>query len=156
MNCPICKNPEYQELDYGGYFYRGAEYPLVSCKFCGLKYILNDLSDKDIADLYQEEKYFDAEYAGGATHSYEENKSAQNKKADFALKFISHFKSGGKLLDVGCAGGYFVERARDKYNYEAKGIELSEHMVKFAKSRGLDVHAAHAKQRLGVGVTIWR
>lgn len=106
---------------------------------CSLEFILNNLSEQDIAALYQEEKYFDSEYAGGAECSYEQNKDEQYKKAEHALNFIARYKKAGKLLDVGCAGGYFVEYAKRQYNYDAKGVEPSPVMVRLARARGHDV-----------------
>ncbi|MEW6489603.1 MAG: class I SAM-dependent methyltransferase [Thermodesulfobacteriota bacterium] len=47
-------------------------------------------------------------------------------------------RPGGRLLDVGCAYGFFVEQARAA-GWDARGIDLSEHAVAAARSRGLPV-----------------
>jgi SAM-dependent methyltransferase len=45
---------------------------------------------------------------------------------------------GSRALDVGCAGGAFVQAAKT-YGYNAEGRELSKRLVKSARSRGLNV-----------------
>ncbi len=42
-----------------------------------------------------------------------------------------------KILDVGCGNGAFLQNLKGKY--KAKGIDISEEMVKISKSKGLDV-----------------
>jgi 2-polyprenyl-3-methyl-5-hydroxy-6-metoxy-1,4-benzoquinol methylase len=45
--------------------------------------------------------------------------------------------SGGKLLELGCAYGFFLAEA--KPYFEVHGIEVSDSAVRFCRSRGLDV-----------------
>ena len=52
---------------------------------------------------------------------------------------IKRYVPRGQLLDIGCAGGYLLEVARDEFGYDVKGIEVSEEMSTRARSRGLDV-----------------
>ena len=42
-----------------------------------------------------------------------------------------------KILDVGCGNGAFLQNLKGKY--KAKGIDISQEMVKISKSKGLDV-----------------
>ena len=45
---------------------------------------------------------------------------------------------GSRVLDVGCAGGAFVEAAR-RFGYKATGLEPSRQLASSARARGLDV-----------------
>ncbi|KAF5437527.1 SAM-dependent methyltransferase [Candidatus Methanophagaceae archaeon] len=49
------------------------------------------------------------------------------------LKIIQTYKATGKLLDVGCGPGFFLEYA--ERNYEVYGIDISEYAVRAAKQR---------------------
>lgn len=55
------------------------------------------------------------------------------------VEFLRRHKSAGSLLDIGCASGYFLARAREK-GFEAHGIEVSEWAVQEGRKRlGLDI-----------------
>lgn len=140
IRCPLCNSSHFQSLDYGGYFYNDTRMPLVKCKQCSLKFIVHNLSNSDINLLYQEEKYFDSEYAGGAQEDYVSNKKEMKDKAVACLSIIRKYKKAGRILDIGCAGGYFLETARDMFNYVPVGIELSEKMCKVASALGFTVY----------------
>lgn len=47
------------------------------------------------------------------------------------LRLIRRFKLGGKLLDIGCAYGFFVDAALD--HFEAYGIDISQFAVRKSK-----------------------
>ena len=139
MKCPLCNNKEYKELNYGGYFYKNKKMPLVKCRNCSLKYIIHNLSIKEIKQLYNEPTYFDSEYGGGADKKYIENKAELDKKAINILNLINKHKKNCELLEIGCAGGYFLNKAK-KCGYKVTGIELSKEMVNFARNIGLKVY----------------
>ena len=96
---------------------------------------------------------FRPELAGAArrtyeTGAYEEVRGAHYTEAEVAarrrdarvrLAFLAPHAPGGRLLDVGAAGGAFVAEARDA-GYDARGIEPT------------PAFAAHARERLGVDV----
>lgn len=141
--CPSCGDiGDHKELPYGGYFYNGISMPLVSCGVCGLTFIKHNLTLNEINSFYDVDEYFSSEYAGGgATVEYESNKDDQEKKARVALDVISKYKRGGHLLEIGCAGGYLLKLAKDKYNFDPKGVEISKRMSDFGnKKLGLDIH----------------
>ena len=49
------------------------------------------------------------------------------------VKIIRKYKASGKLLDVGCGAGFFLEYA-EKY-YDTHGIDISEYSIREAKQR---------------------
>jgi len=56
------------------------------------------------------------------------------------LRVIEKYKSGGRLLEVGCASGRFLDVARRHGPWQVVGIEQSENAVRYARETlGLDV-----------------
>lgn len=140
--CPLCgfSNPV-TALPYGGYFYAGRQMPLFRCGNCRLAFVKHDLTDQEINAFYNVDSYFDSEYAGGAVLDYEANKKIQLQKADFALRKIVKFVDKGTLLEIGSAGGYFLDYARKRYGFIPKGVELSEKMCEFGRQKlALDMY----------------
>jgi 2-polyprenyl-3-methyl-5-hydroxy-6-metoxy-1,4-benzoquinol methylase len=102
-------------------------------------YVVHGLSKQEMDAFYNEHSYFEAEYGGGAAVNYLANKLEQDEKANLALSIIHRFEQKGRLLEIGCAGGYLLEVARDKFGYDVAGVELSEEMCAEGRARGLDI-----------------
>lgn len=58
--------------------------------------------------------------------------SAQYRKYD---RIISSFQNSGRLLEIGCGWGGFVERAQIKGDYDLKALTLSKQQYDYAKNR---------------------
>ena len=95
---------------------------IVRCKKCGLLYRNPRLSDKDEINKYQHKIYDES-------CGFVEDKS---KKEIFVsiLNKLEHHK--GKILDIGCADGYFLALAREK-GWEPYGIEISDFLLRKAR-----------------------
>jgi O-antigen chain-terminating methyltransferase len=52
-------------------------------------------------------------------------------------QFLPYFQEKGKVLDLGCGRGEFLELCRDN-GIEAQGIDLNEQMVEICRDKGLD------------------
>jgi SAM-dependent methyltransferase len=53
------------------------------------------------------------------------------------VQFVRSFHRGGRLLEIGCAYGFFLEEARRFY--DVAGIEIADAAVAFCRNRGLAV-----------------
>lgn len=63
------------------------------------------------------------------------------------LSEIIRYAPPGKILDVGCGLGFFIECAR-QFNFDAEGVEGSPYAVEQCRSRGLPVHEQLLSERL--------
>lgn len=118
VNCTICHLKDEEiifETETGN---------IVRCKKCGLLYRNPRLSEKEEIRKYRDHAYDD---------SYCANVNASKKQMFISvLKKIEGCK--GKLLDVGCADGYFLQLAKEK-GWEPYGVEISNYFSRKARRR---------------------
>ncbi len=107
-------------------------YALTRCVACGL--IHTDLRGDyaTFVDRYYQRGYFTGDRSRIAYVNYEDDKSYITANMRKLLSYLHFYKSSGKLLDVGCALGFFTELALQA-GYDAYGIDPSEYAVKKAK-----------------------
>src|SRR5262249_7126909 len=119
------------------------EYLLVACRACGLVYSLPRPAPEELAATYDPAYY--ARPAGQPTgyddYRGEPELNARNMWDVVAPFLVERFPRPGALLDVGCATGGFLTRAREA-GWSVAGVEYSP--VSRATAReafGLDVRA---------------
>ena len=61
-------------------------------------------------------------------------------------RYVTRYKRAGRLLDVGCATGIFLQGIRNSGNWEPYGVELNEHAAHIAQEHGLDVRLGTLEQ----------
>jgi SAM-dependent methyltransferase len=75
-------------------------------------------------------------------------------------RYVTRYEHAGRLLDVGCATGIFLQGIRNCGNWEPYGVEINEHAAHIAQEHGLDVRlgtlerAGFADEFFDV-VTLW-
>jgi 2-polyprenyl-3-methyl-5-hydroxy-6-metoxy-1,4-benzoquinol methylase len=76
-------------------------------------------------------------------------------------RFIVKYKHSGRLLDIGCATGFFLDGMRSQGKWELHGVEINPHVAEIARQRyGLEVRtgtlreAAYPAQFFDV-ITMW-
>ncbi|MCA0454664.1 MAG: methyltransferase domain-containing protein [Chloroflexi bacterium] len=112
---------------------------LVECENCGLVYVSPRPDPNELYALYGE-TYFHNNQSGvvGYTNYL---KDEPNIRKTFAgrLARLARFIRPGKLLDVGCAAGFFLDEAR-KQGWNVSGLDVSSFAVGYAAEHfGLDV-----------------
>lgn len=128
--CLVCgRQTPYQTV------YEKWGYPIHKCAGCGL-------GSTGIASSFRPEQLYDESYfQGGQKDGYADYVGSEAVlRAEFrrALDHLrSHGCDEGKLLEIGCAFGYFLTEAR-KY-FQCTGIEISEVAVLACRARGLEV-----------------
>lgn len=97
--------------------------PVISCAACGLVYTSPVGGRHDYTESY---------YRQGVYADYLSDRKAIRRNARRALEELERLAPGRRLLDVGCAAGFFLEAARDK-GWEVRGLEISEYASKYAR-----------------------
>lgn len=98
---------------------------LVRCKQCDLVYVSPRPQQQAIEEAYQEVD----------NSLYLEHGEERIKTFSRAIHWLEKVGARkGKLLDIGCAGGFFVKAAKNA-GWEAEGIEISKHLCEFGRDR---------------------
>jgi SAM-dependent methyltransferase len=107
---------------------------VVRCAACGLARTL--LPDGfDPRSIYSRD-YFEGGQADGYA-GYAESEATLRAEARRTLARLRRFASGGRLVEVGCAYGFFLLEARGVF--EVAGFDVSTEASRAARERGLDV-----------------
>jgi 2-polyprenyl-3-methyl-5-hydroxy-6-metoxy-1,4-benzoquinol methylase len=104
---------------------------IVACPDCGL--VFYD-GPPPPADLYAA-SYFE----GGEYRFYEEDKAILQRNFRRRVSELRRFSPEGRLFEIGCAHGYFLEVARK--HWTVRGIDVSTDAVARARAGGLDAVA---------------
>ena len=98
---------------------------LVHCRKCGFTY-LNPRLDGNV--------YID-NYVSMIDDKYVEQEEGRRASARYILKYLNKNKAGkGRLLDIGCAAGFFLDEAR-KAGWDVYGVDLCEWGVEHARKK---------------------
>ncbi|UCD85141.1 MAG: class I SAM-dependent methyltransferase [Deltaproteobacteria bacterium] len=139
ISCCVCGNKDYS-LKYVINCYN-----VVKCNICGFFY-LNPPPDPTVLDKIYTKEYFrnpafntlDTERYYGYDIYIDDKINIQNKFKK-CLRYLKKYSNGGRLLDIGCATGFFLELARQE-GWETIGIEASDFACEYAREKlGLDV-----------------
>lgn len=99
---------------------------VYQCGICGLAF--THPQPESISEQY-DSSYFDL---------YRRRRAFRLKRGDCRLRAIELLREPGRLLDIGCSLGYFVEAA-DTRGWQASGVEISSYAAEEARGFGLDV-----------------
>ena len=135
LHCPACSAPTQHRALYSK---NGCE--ILQCPECGLARAQQTGFDPS---AYYTEDYF----SGGRSDGYADYRSAEailRREFSHKVSFVRRFRDGGRLLDVGCAYGFFLEEA--KGFYDVCGIEIAEEAAAACRARGLRVLTGVAEE----------
>jgi len=126
FKCPICQSEDHKRV------MEVKNYPILKCAKCTLVFTGVE-PEFDSSSIYTETFWHSKKRETGY-EDYFKRKESTLKKCKSRLKKISDFigKYHGKLLDIGCGPGFFLQAASDK-GWEAFGIDVSEYAVDYAK-----------------------
>jgi SAM-dependent methyltransferase len=109
------------------------ERQILRCGGCGL--VFADPNDVPPGGR----PYSEAYYHGGVYVNYLGDRPAIERNAVRVLSHLRTLTSGRRLLDVGCAAGFFLVAARNT-GWTVRGLEVSEYMAEYARREfGLSV-----------------
>jgi 2-polyprenyl-3-methyl-5-hydroxy-6-metoxy-1,4-benzoquinol methylase len=128
LPCPACGS-----FTSHAHLFRKNGCEVLRCTECGLGRA--EVRDFDPAEYYTHD-YF----SGGHADGYADYLGAERVlRREFArtLRFIRQHCDGGRLLELGCAYGFFLQEA--KCYFDATGIELAEDAAAHCRRNGLRV-----------------
>lgn len=102
------------------------ELDVHQCPDCGLAF--THPQPESVAEQY-DDSYFEI---------YRKRRDFRLRRSDARLTRIETIRKPGRLLDVGCSLGYFVEAAMRR-GWDARGVEISSYAAAEARKMGLDV-----------------
>jgi SAM-dependent methyltransferase len=122
--CPVCNSEASLSCLKKGY-------SIYRCHACGLKFVYPLPTSQELENIYNATyyqrggKYLEADDTGSA-------EILENEKQRLSL--VTKYVSQGRILDVGCALGGFLEVAREG-GFEIAGTEISSFASEFASRR---------------------
>jgi len=128
LPCPACgETTKHRHL----YSKNGCD--ILRCGACGL--------GRAQASGFDPGSYYTDDYfSGGHVDGYADYRGAEPVlRREFAntADFIRRYRDGGRLLDLGCAYGFFLQEA--KRFYDVAGIEIADDAAAYCRQQGLRV-----------------
>ncbi len=137
--CRICGSPDLTPMPFG-YNFRDRWLGAVECRSCGIIFLDPQPSEEDFRTMYSKE-YFEGDFRCGHEGSYFDDETIERLSDTALLDRIREIRSEGNFLEIGCAGGAFLNAAR-KAGFHVRGVEFSAHAARFGREKfGLDIHA---------------
>lgn len=134
--CPACHNHEHQFL------YEKSGCRVERCTTCGLGRTLQ--VGFEPADYYTG-AYFDGRRSDGYA-DYAGSEPVLLLEFRGIVGELRRLMPSGRILEIGCAYGFFLTEAR-KY-YDVHGVEIADEAAAFARARGLDVRTGILSREL--------
>lgn len=133
IDCNLCGSSEF------GLLFTVDGYDIVKCSQCGLVYLNPQPNEQEIHDLYFKQKLVRSGGSEEILAAYLKDKAKFTAVYKTWLLQIEKYKNKGRLLDIGCAAGFFLNYAREN-GWEVKGIDISDWAISIArKELELDV-----------------
>jgi len=119
--------------------YTFAPYGVVRCPGCDLFYLSPRLNEAEMVAAYREASYFE----GGAGPGYSSYLAQEPTLRRTFRRLLGGMQrrgmTGGRLLEIGCAYGFFLDEAKPYFRYRA-GTEFSEAGAAIARTRADTVY----------------
>lgn len=129
-SCPACgQSTEHRAL----FVKNGCD--ILQCSACGLGRAEASQTGFD------PERYYTGDYFTGGQRdgyaNYRDTEPVLRREFARTVEFIRKRRPGGRLLEIGCAYGFFLQEAAPFYDIQ--GIEISEDAAGFCRQRALPV-----------------
>lgn len=144
VTCVICGSDERKPL-FSKESRGGKPFTLVKCGRCGLQFV-SPRPDANEIGAYYDGSYFTTRTDRGYDDYFSEETRREIERvirlnlADMEFFGYEASLDGGKrVLDIGCAAGYFLAFMRDR-GWDATGVDISPACIEFARGAGLAVY----------------
>lgn len=112
-------------------------YTLYQCDTCHFVFVYP--IPKNLSAVYGENYFHDVGGQEFGYSDYDSDKEPMRHIFEQYLNIFDGFSKDKTILDVGCATGYFLDRAKER-GWKTYGVEISEYAAKEANLRGHEVH----------------
>ncbi|MCS6805704.1 MAG: class I SAM-dependent methyltransferase [Acidobacteriota bacterium] len=152
MSCAVClEHQPHHVLHKNGY-------DIVRCQRCGFIYVHPPPSAECVMAIYQNPNYFHSADAHGYA-DYAAERPWIEQQASARLSLLETYCRPGRLLDVGCAAGYFLHVAQTR-GWSVEGVEIAPAVVMTAEALlGQPIHSSldafAAESDLFDVITMW-
>jgi SAM-dependent methyltransferase len=141
VDCAVCGADDASMYHPRMYALADHFFDLVRCNVCGLVYINPRPSPATYRWLYDTPDYYNRDYnLGVETDSYFSRREELISEYSTILESLeTEINTKGDLLELGSAGGFFLEAARRR-GWRVSGVEISSVAVQYSKQEfGFDV-----------------
>ncbi len=133
--CPLCNSTE-------GFFRIYSDNPseIVRCSRCDLVFFNPQPSQEYLAEFYSSQSGYMPSIEDNL-RSFQRDPTAWKAIADFILAKVYRYlpeAKGQRILDVGCAYGFFLQFAKER-GLDGYGVEVSQETSQYAKGQGLSL-----------------
>jgi 2-polyprenyl-3-methyl-5-hydroxy-6-metoxy-1,4-benzoquinol methylase len=126
--CPLCGGAERRESVYAF-----APFAVARCRRCGLWYLCPRLAEPLMHRSYKDDGYFEGGEGGYSSYQAQEATLRPTFRR-FLGELRRRGMTGGRLLEVGCAYGFFLDEARDFFAHRT-GTDYSPAALEKARGR---------------------
>jgi 2-polyprenyl-3-methyl-5-hydroxy-6-metoxy-1,4-benzoquinol methylase len=132
--CRICQSAQFEPR------FKKDGFTIDKCVRCGLTQVTNAPTAPQIRSYYDKE-FFDTYYE--SLQKDEKTRKYEYRKFDCRLDQIERWAGRkGKLLDIGCSFGFFLDTARRR-GWDVHGLEIAEYAADYARTQlGIPVTAS--------------
>ncbi|MFX0202287.1 MAG: methyltransferase domain-containing protein [Candidatus Hodarchaeota archaeon] len=122
--CALCSSDDTELFLEDGCF------NLVRCKRCGLVYVNPRPTRKELGRMYN----MSVQTGNGVMDhtGYMELAYLHELKSNKYLSMIKKYEKEGRILDIGCASGFFLNFAKQR-GFDPHGVDISKTLCVFAK-----------------------
>ena len=111
-------------------------FTFVQCAVCDFIYVNPQLREDAVRDFYEDDDHSTLiEQLVASSNDYRKERFGK-ERLDIVESFAK--RSPGRLLDVGCTTGFFLEAAAER-GWDAHGMELNPYAAQVALAKGLQV-----------------
>lgn len=151
-SCNICSGKAH-------FTFEKNQYKLYRCEDCEHIFVYPTPTSEEIEAVYRKSYFQKSEGEGGLGYAdYDGDKAGLASTFDKYLAKMGNLESGKKILDVGCATGSFLDRAKEK-GFKTYGVEISEFGAQESNSRGHETIRGTIEDMSGANrfdvVTMW-
>lgn len=121
-SCSVCRSTQLKPLPEYSHAH------LVQCKNCNMVFSAKQPDHQELIEFYSNGYDLTRYYSPITEKRYKE-----------LLEEFEVYKTEGRLLDIGCGYGFFLQTAQEA-GWEETGIEITDEAVKACTSKGLRMH----------------